>query len=152
MRMTLLRSPRWPDPEADVGHHDLAFAIQPHAAAGRTAGVTAEALRFNAPLLLGEPRASVAARGCRTDAPGLVIDTVKRAEDGDDLIVRLYEAHGGRGVGRLRVGVPFAEAWFANLLEDRLARARWRRRGRHPVPAVRDRDRGARPGLTQRTA
>ena len=35
-----------------------------------------------------------------------MIDTVKRAEDGDDLIVRLYEAHGGRGVGRLRVGSP----------------------------------------------
>ena len=52
-----------------------------------------------------------------------MIDTVKRAEDGDDLIVRLYEAHGGRGVARLRVGLPFAEAWFTNLLEDRLAAA-----------------------------
>ena len=52
-----------------------------------------------------------------------MIDTVKRAEDGDDLIVRLYEAHGARGVGRLRVGMPFADAWFANLLEDRLTPA-----------------------------
>ena len=58
-----------------------------------------------------------------TDAPGLLIDTVKRAEDGDALIIRLYEAHGGRGTARLRVGVPFAEAWFTNLLEDRLAPA-----------------------------
>ena len=52
-----------------------------------------------------------------------MVDTVKPAEDGDGLIVRLYEAHGGRGVARLRVGVPFAEAWFANLLEDRLGPA-----------------------------
>ena len=52
--------------------------------------------------------------------PGLLVDTVKRAEDGDELIVRLYEAHGGRGTARLRVGVPFTEAWFTNLLEDRL--------------------------------
>ena len=40
------------------------------------------------------------------------------------MIVRLYEAHGGRGTARLRVGVPFGEAWFTNLLEDRLARRR----------------------------
>ena len=66
----------------------------------------------------GEPRSWFS-----TDTPGLLVDTVKRAEDGDDLVVRLYEAHGGRGVARLRVGLPFAEAWFTNLLEDRLAAA-----------------------------
>ena len=61
------------------------------------------------------------ARGSRATSD--VVDTVKPAEDGDGLIVRLYEAHGGRGVARLRVGVPFGEAWFANLLEDRLGPA-----------------------------
>ena len=122
MRMTLLRSPRWPDPEADVGHHDLSFAIQPHRGGWQDGGVTAQALCFNAPLLLGEPNGE-SHSWLSTDTPGLVIDTVKRAEDGDDLIVRLYEAHGARGVGRLRVGIPFADAWFANLLEDRLTPA-----------------------------
>ena len=53
MRMTLLRSPRWPDPAADVGEHELAFAVMPHAGGWAEAGVTAEALRFNAPLLSG---------------------------------------------------------------------------------------------------
>jgi alpha-mannosidase len=51
------------------------------------------------------------------------VDTVKPAEDGEGVVVRLYEAHGARGEARLRVGVPFGEAWFANLLEDRLSRA-----------------------------
>jgi alpha-mannosidase len=122
MRMTLLRSPRWPDPEADIGHHDLSFAICPHRGSWQEAGVTAEALRFNAPLLLGEPTGETRS-WFSTDTRGLLIDTVKRAEDGDGLIVRLYEAHGGRGTGRVRVGVPFTEAWFANLLEDRLSAA-----------------------------
>ena len=122
MRMTLLRSPRWPDPDADVGHHELAFAIHPHRGGWQEAGVTAQALCFNAPLLLGE-RAGEPRSWFSTDAPGVLVDTVKRAEDGDELIVRLYEAHGGRGTARLRVGVPFTEAWFTNLLEDRLAPA-----------------------------
>jgi alpha-mannosidase len=122
MRMTLLRSPRWPDPDADRGSHELSFAVFPHAGGWQEAGVTAEALRFNAPLLLGEGDAEPRS-WFFTDAPGLLVDTVKPAEDGDGLIVRLYEAHGGRGVARLRVGVPFAEASFTNLLEDRLGPA-----------------------------
>jgi alpha-mannosidase len=122
MRMTLLRSPRWPDPEADIGYHELSFAIHPHRGAWQDAGVTAQALCFNAPLLLGEPTGETRS-WLSTDTPGLLIDTVKRAEDGDDLVVRLYEAHGGRGVARLRVGPPFAEAWFTNLLEERLGPA-----------------------------
>ncbi|MGZ4279789.1 MAG: alpha-mannosidase [Solirubrobacteraceae bacterium] len=122
MRMTLLRSPRWPDPEADAGHHELAFAIHPHRGGWQEAGVTAQALCFNAPLLLGEATGQTRS-WFSADAPGLFVDTVKCAEDGDELIVRLYEAHGGRGTARLRVGLPFTEAWFTNLLEDRLAPA-----------------------------
>jgi len=122
MRMTLLRSARWPDPQADAGEHELAFAVFPHAGGWQDAGVTAEALRFNSPLLLGEGEAEPRS-WFSTDAPGLLVDTVKPAEDGDAVIVRLYEAHGGRGTARLRAGVPFTEAWFTNLLEDRLARA-----------------------------
>ncbi|MEA2279812.1 MAG: alpha-mannosidase [Solirubrobacteraceae bacterium] len=124
MRMTLLRSPRWPDPAADVGSHELAFAVMPHAGGWAEGGVTAEALRFNAPLV-GTADADAAPRSLlASDAPGLLIDTVKRAEDSEALIVRLYEAHGGRGRARLRVGVPFAGARFTNLLEDPLRDAR----------------------------
>ena len=46
-----------------------------------------------------------------------MLDTVKRAEDSDALILRLYEPHGGRGTARIRV--PATRAWRANLLEDR---------------------------------
>ena len=122
MRMTLLRSPRWPDPEADIGHHDLSFAIHPHHGSWQDAGVTAEALCFNAPLLLGTGAGEVGS-WFSTDTPGLLIDTIKRAEDSDGLIVRLYEAHGGGGVARLRVGLPFTAAWFTDLLEDRIGQA-----------------------------
>jgi alpha-mannosidase len=123
MRMTLLRSPRWPDPDADVGRHDLAFAIHPHVGSWQDAAVTAAALCFNAPLLLGPGGSGEPRSWFSTDTPGLLVDTVKRAEDGDGLIVRLYEAHGARGVARVRVGLPFAEAWLTNLLEDRRAAA-----------------------------
>lgn len=119
LRLSLLRSPRSPDPEADLGRHELAYAVMPHAGGWRDAGVVAEGLRFNAPLRwadrpLLEPGRSLA----RVDDPNVVLDTIKRAEDSDALVLRLYEAHGARGTARLHLGIPFAWVRLATALED----------------------------------
>ena len=116
MRISLLRSPQMPDPDADVGQHEFAYAVMPHAGGWREAGVVAEAARFESPI-----RWAPAAEGrsfFAVDDPNLVLDTVKRAEDSDALVLRLYECHGARGTARLRVGVPFTAARLCNLLED----------------------------------
>jgi alpha-mannosidase len=52
------------------------------------------------------------------ESPDLVIDTIKKAQDEDALIVRLYECHGARGVTSLRLETPVKSARFCNLLED----------------------------------
>jgi alpha-mannosidase len=49
---------------------------------------------------------------------GLVLDTIKRAEDSDAVVLRLYEPYGGRGIARVRIGVPFGSARRTNLLEE----------------------------------
>jgi alpha-mannosidase len=48
----------------------------------------------------------------------LVLDTIKRAEDSDAIVLRLYEPYGGRGVARVRVAAEFASARRCNILED----------------------------------
>ena len=116
VRVSLLRAPREPDPHADVGGHELSYGLVPHARDWRRAGVVAEAAAFNAPLVwtpgTAEPRCFA-----HTDG-GLVLDTIKRAEDGDALILRLYEPHGTRGRTRLSLGVPARTAVPCNLLEE----------------------------------
>jgi alpha-mannosidase len=101
-----------------MGEHRFAYALLPHAGGWREAGVVAEALRFNAPLrwTAGVPDGSFAS----VDDPNLVLDTIKRAEDSDALVLRLYEAHGGRGVARVRLASPASRARLANALEDEL--------------------------------
>ena len=47
-----------------------------------------------------------------------MLDTIKRAEDSDALVLRLYEPHGGRGEARVRLAAPVTSAARANLLED----------------------------------
>ena len=103
LRVSLLRSPKSPDPEADMGRHTFAYALLPHAGGWREGGVVAEGIRFNAPFRRGEGSGSLAS----VDDTNLVLDTVKRAEDSDAVVLRLYEAHGGarRGAGAPRAAV-----------------------------------------------
>jgi alpha-mannosidase len=116
LRISLLRAPKSPDPEADMGRHEFAYALLPHAGGWRDAGVVSEGARFNADIRWGwcTPAGSLAA----VDDTNLLLDTIKRAEDSDDLVLRLYEAHGGRGVARLQLGIPFESARRANALEE----------------------------------
>src|SRR5207248_8963063 len=106
MRISLLRSPTYPDPDADQGAHRFAYAVMPHAGGWREAGVVAEAVRFETPIRWA-PGAAQPRSLFDLDDPNLVLDTVKRAEDSDALVLRLYEAHGARGIARLRPGLPF---------------------------------------------
>jgi alpha-mannosidase len=91
----------------------------------------AEAYTLNDPILVFQAErgvlpadylpASPAARPgafLRVDRPNAIIETVKRAEDGDGLIVRLYESHRKRGPVKLRVGFALESAWMTNLLEE----------------------------------
>ncbi|MEA2292863.1 MAG: alpha-mannosidase, partial [Solirubrobacteraceae bacterium] len=119
LRLSLLRAPRLPDPDADRGRHAFAYAVFPHAGSWQDAGVVAEAAAFNAVVHWADgvrPGAWVTVQ----DAPGLVLDAVKRAEDGDALVLQLYESRGGRGVARVRLAGPVASADRANLLEEPL--------------------------------
>ena len=93
--------------------------LVPHAGGWRDAGIVAEAIRFTAPLRFTTPPAGPGSLAS-VDDPNLVLDTVKRAEDSDALVLRLYEAHGARGTARLRLARTFAEAVRANVLEDEL--------------------------------
>ncbi len=123
LRLTLLRAPKHPDPNADIGRHEFAYAILPHAGDFRSAGVVREAYGFNAPMaaFIGSRHdGPLPAQGrlFSVDAPNVVIEAVKKAEDGGELIVRLYEAHNARTKATLRLPRPAEKVWECNLLED----------------------------------
>lgn len=121
MRMSLLRAPKSPDPGADMGVHAFAYAVMPHAGGWRD-GVTAAAIHFNTPPLWA-PAPAGSRQLLELDDANLFVSAVKRCEDSDALLVRLYEMHGARGTGRLRLGAPLSSAAFCNLLEDEIGPA-----------------------------
>lgn len=117
MRLSLLRAPKMPDPTCDIGAHRFAWAVLPHAGTWRDAGVVAEAARFNHALLPGGPT-PWSGSFARVDDPNLVLDTIKRAEDSDAVVLRFYECHGARGTAHVRLAHPCREAVRCNVLED----------------------------------
>jgi len=97
--LSLVRSPVYPDPLADEGEQRFTCALYPHACALHDSRVLEAADALNRPLLWR--RASGVAA---TDAQPLVVrgvpaalSALKPAEDGEGLILRVYEPFGARG-------------------------------------------------------
>ncbi len=122
MRLSLLRSPTHPDPTADRGGHRFTYALMPHAGDFREAGVIAAAEDLNAPLRIvyGDVPAGSSRSLVEVDMPQVVVEAIKQAEDSDAVIVRLYEAWGGRCKTRVRTTLPATRAFLCDLLERNL--------------------------------
>lgn len=114
VRLSLLRAPRYPDPETDQGAHTLRFSLAPGAAVG-DAVREGHALNLPERVLRGAgPVAPLVA----VDTDAVVVESVKLAEDrGGDVIVRLYESRGGRAHATLAAGFPLSAAIESDLLE-----------------------------------
>lgn len=123
IRMTILRSPTMPDPEADQGTHHFSYVLLPHDGDFKYETVPA-AYALNDPMIVttgnfANKNASVVPQQfISSDRENIVIETVKRAEDGNGIIVRLYECHRERGKAILTTGFSIASACITNLLED----------------------------------
>jgi alpha-mannosidase len=119
MRLSLLRGPTHPDPTADLGGHQFTYALMPHPGDFREAGVIEAAEDLNSPLLpaYGNFSPGSARSLIEVDTRQVVVEAIKRAEDSDATIVRLYEAWGRRCEARLRTTLPASRAFLCDLLE-----------------------------------
>jgi alpha-mannosidase len=115
LRLSLLKSATMPDPDADQGVHRFAYALLPHPGGWRAGGVEAEAaMMCHPPRLVPEPLAPPAT--CA--APNVVLQTLKPAEDGEGVVLRLFEAHRRQGRVRLDLAPWVATAATCDLLEE----------------------------------
>ena len=119
MRLSLLRGPTHPDPTADLGDHQFTYALMPHPGDFREAGVIEAAEDLNTPLLpaRGDLAAGVSRSLIEVDTRQVIVEAIKRAEDSDAVIVRLYEAWGRPCTARVRTTLPTSRAYLCDLLE-----------------------------------
>ncbi|MFG2176461.1 alpha-mannosidase [Streptomyces niveus] len=131
VRLSLLRSPHSPDPQADRGRHRFSYALL--AGAGIEEAI-AGGYALNLPL---RPALARAQALVEVDTTDVVVESVKLADDrSGDIVVRLYEACGGAVAARLSTGFPLAAVFDCDLLE---------RPEREPAHASGEVDLGFRP-------
>ncbi len=117
--LALLRSPLYPDPKADRGEHRFRYGLLTHAGDAFEGGVIREATLFNqSPLVVedgpeGLPRFSV-------EPENVVLDTIKVAESGEGLVLRLYEAQGKDTITVISLPEGWTHVVETNLLEQEL--------------------------------
>lgn len=109
LRLTLLKSPIWPDPEADRGSHHFTYAIYPHAGTWETAHSAHYARELTIPPILTNPTQSATRNASKCSQSflqihnsNLILSAFKLAEDGsDELILRCYEAYGESAIANI---------------------------------------------------
>jgi len=124
MRITLLRSPTMPDPTADVGEHDFKYSFYPHTGSWNEE-TQREAYLLNDPIVIYQRKEEGRKESVSNlqslvsvSSPNVIIETVKCAEDGNGIIIRLYESQRKRGPVQVKFGFVVKSAWETNLLEE----------------------------------
>lgn len=117
MRLTLLKSGIRPDYRADNGLHRFDYAMLPHEGPFSAAAVIRPAYEFNIPVAAVSGCCASPMSLASVDAANVLIETIKWAEDGKALVLRLYEAEGARTRCKLSFGVNTTRAAASDMLE-----------------------------------
>lgn len=122
LRITLLRSPTWPDPDADQGLQHFTYEIYPHAGSWKTAQTVHRAYELNNPLTAAQVFAHTGSLPpthsfVSVDSPNVVLSAVKKAEDSDALVFRMYEWAGKETEVKLHVPTGAQYAVESNMME-----------------------------------
>ncbi len=122
LRLSLLRSPVWPDPEADREEHHFVFALYPHAGDWKQAMSMRHGYELNYGLTAmqvdqhtGDWPTEHSFVGI--DADNVVLTAIKKAENADGLLFRFFEWEGKGGNVTLHVPEGATSATLTNLME-----------------------------------
>lgn len=128
IRLTLLRSPSEPNTEADNEEHTFIYSFYPHAGGWRVANTPKLAYELNYPMYVLEKKANVKgalpqeAELFSLDRENAVIEVVKEAEDGEGIILRIYDCFNRGSKVTLKSYVYIKEAYECDLMENNTER------------------------------
>jgi alpha-mannosidase len=122
LRLSLLRSPEWPDLHADEGHHEFTYSLYPHAGGWKDALTIRRGYEVNYKLIAlpcSKHQGNLSAEHSFMEAQSdnVIVTAIKRAEDTNALIVRYYEWAGKRGDVAIQLPAGAASASETDLME-----------------------------------
>jgi alpha-mannosidase len=122
LRLSLLRSPTSPDPEADQGAQHFSYALYPHTADWKQAHTVDHGYEFNYPLTATQVSAHAGALPAThsyasVSSPDVILTAMKKAEDSNSLILRMYESAGKAQQVQVTVPAGALQAKVTDLME-----------------------------------
>lgn len=125
MKISLLKAATYPNPEADRGINEFTYSFMPHEGDFREGNVIKEGYLLNMPLeasLIGasDGKTDNSISIASSDCDNVIVETIKKAENDDSVIIRAYEAHNKKSNAKITVGFDFKEVYLCNLLEENI--------------------------------
>ena len=122
LRLSLLRSPEWPDPHADEGHHEFTYSLYPHAGTWRDAQTVRRGYELNYKLLAIRSQKHDGTLPAeysfiKIESDNVVLTAVKKSEDDDSLVLRFYEWAGREEDVKLQLPAGARSASETDLME-----------------------------------
>jgi alpha-mannosidase len=126
LRLSLLRSPEWPDPHADEGHHEFTYSLYPHGGNWKDGLTIRRGYELNYKLIslpFGKHQGSLAAEHSFLQAQpdNVIVTALKKAEDENALVVRFYEWAGKDGEVTIQLPPGADSAEETDLMEKPIA-------------------------------
>lgn len=125
VRITLLKSPVYPNPLSDKEIHQFTYSIYPHIGTWRNGGTVSMAAFLNCPILAKYENAHkgslpVMYSLVRSDCDNVLIETVKKAEDSDEYIIRINECYNRTSKVKLVFAGTIRSACECNMMEEEI--------------------------------
>jgi alpha-mannosidase len=122
LRLTLLRSPTWPDPDADRGRQRFTYELYPHAGSWKDALTVRRGYELNTPLMAQQVfshtgQVASSHSFAAVDNANVTLSAVKKAEDSNALVFRMYEWAGKSSEVKLHVPAGAQYAVETNMME-----------------------------------
>jgi alpha-mannosidase len=123
LRLSLLRSPLAPDPDADRGLNHFSYALYPHTGDWKQALTIRRGYEYNYRLqaMQVDPHTGALPSSysfVSTDAENVILTTMKKAEDNDSLILRFYDWSGKDSTVHWHIPSGATAATVVNLMEQ----------------------------------
>ena len=123
LRLSLLKAPTYPNPVADRGEHQFKYALYPHKGALADSDVITQAYKFNSDFdvcEIGSTQGTLPSEysfiSCDND--DIIIETVKKAEDSDGTVIRMYASKNKRAKATIKAGFEIKESYLCDMMEN----------------------------------
>lgn len=126
IKLSLLKAPTYPNPVADRGINEFTYSLYPHKGDFREGQTVKEAYLLNMPLIGFQTPASNGMLNDNlslvcTDCDDVIVEAVKKAENDNSVIVRLYESYNKKSNVTLQTGFKFKKVFLCDMLENNIS-------------------------------